>query len=479
MSIDQRLIAHRRVGRYDQILTSAGLCCFSQSLRAASMRVCHPRPVERNAAMTSGEYRIVADCLVGLSDDGLPRRTRFLPSYRSALAKNASSSSGASSGSTQVLFKSFNFSLIGFPHRDNAPHVTAWRPDHDNNSGIQFPYGDFSDLPIVLAAVFGGEVHPREDFTGSGEINAAFQQRFLPLVLVVFNFHTISVVTLNRKSNVDSLNCGRYTALATAKSVAGICTPELITAHDRALAVFLCAMHGYIQFMVGRAGQSSDWPVSVVTGSANPARLTTHEICTSSGELKKLTTEAAIMATIPVLDHPEITVINGQVVTSSVAIADYFLKRHDDVLKKIRTLECSSDFHARNFAEMFIDVTIGNGAVRRTPTYQITRDGFAFLAMGFTGKRAARFKEASITAFNQMERVLNGVPALPGPAPNAHAVYLYMTEIHRVWMAHLYPMLVASQSPLAHRLHDDINDALFASALVDRSLNSNKEVCDE
>ncbi len=185
------------------------------------------------------------------------------------------------------------------------------------------------------------------------------------------------------------------------------------------------------------------------------------------------------MATIPVLDHPEITVINGQVVTSSVAIADYFLKRHDDVLKKIRTLECSPGFHARNFAEMFIDVTVGNGAVRRTPAYQITRDGFAFLAMGFTGKRAARFKEAYITAFNQMERVLNDVPTLPGPAHNAHAVYLYMTEIHRVWMAHLYPMLVASQSPLAHRLHDYINDGLFASALVDRSLNSNKEVCDE
>lgn len=50
------------------------------------------------------------------------------------------------------------------------------------------------------------------------------------------------------------------------------------------------------------------------------------------------------MATILVPDHPEITVINGRVVTSSVAIADYFLKRHDDVLKKIRTLECSPVF---------------------------------------------------------------------------------------------------------------------------------------
>ncbi|MGR3754486.1 Rha family phage regulatory protein [Edwardsiella anguillarum] len=276
-------------------------------------------------------------------------------------------------------------------------------------------------------------------------------------------------------SSVDCLSSGGYAEKATAKSVAGICTPELITAHDRALAVFLCAMHGYIQFMVGRAGQSSDWPVSVVTGSANPARLTTHEICTSSGELKKLTTEAAIMATIPVLDHPEITVINGQAVTSSLAVSEYFKKPHKDVLSKISRLDCSVEFTERNFSlSEYIDAS-----GRKLPCYQITRDGFAFLTMGFTGKRAARFKEAYITAFNQMERGLNGTPALPGPAHNAHAVYLYMTEIHRVWMAHLRPMLVASQSPLAHSLHDYINDGLFASALVDRSLNSNKEVCDE
>ncbi|AKH89025.2 Rha family phage regulatory protein [Edwardsiella tarda] len=289
----------------------------------------------------------------------------------------------------------------------------------------------------------------------------------------------MSVVTLNRKSNVDSLNCGRYTALAAAKSVAGIGVLEFSTAHDRAIAVFLCAMHGYIQIMVGRAGASKDAPVSVEAGYANPVRFTTSQIGVCGGDCPNHSTEAAIMATIPVLAHPEITVINGQAVTSSLAIADYFLKRHDDVLKKIRTLECSPDFRARNFAGTSLTVNQPNGGIRKLPCYQITRDGFAFLTMGFTGKRAARFKEAYITAFNQMERALNGTPALLGPAHNAHAVYLYMTEIHRVWMAHLYPMLVASQSPLAHRLHDYINDGLFASALVDRSLNSNKEVCDE
>lgn len=38
--------------------------------------------------------------------------------------------------------------------------------------------------------------------------------------------------------------------------------------------------------------------------------------------------------------------------------------------------------------------------------YYLTRDGFTLLAMGFTGKIAARFKEAYIEAFNEMERTL-------------------------------------------------------------------------
>ena len=38
--------------------------------------------------------------------------------------------------------------------------------------------------------------------------------------------------------------------------------------------------------------------------------------------------------------------------------------------------------------------------------YYIARDGFVFLAMGFTGKIAAKFKEAYIEAFNEMEERL-------------------------------------------------------------------------
>jgi len=207
--------------------------------------------------------------------------------------------------------------------------------------------------------------------------------------------------------HIDSINSGRYSLRAAAKSAAGIGVPDMTTAHNRANAVFLCAKRCHIRIMVGRAGASKDAPGSVVTGYANPARLTTLEIGVSGGGLQKPTTEAAIMATVPTLSQPEIILVNGRAVTTSLAVAAYFSKRHDDVLKKINYLECSPEFTARNFAAS--DYTDATG--RKLPCNEITRDGFAFLAMGFTGKRAAIFKENYIEAFNRME-AQSGTPAV-------------------------------------------------------------------
>lgn len=269
---------------------------------------------------------------------------------------------------------------------------------------------------------------------------------------------------------IDSDNSERYIVLAAAKSVAGIGVPEFSTAHNRAKAVFLCAMHGYIQIMVGRAGASKDAPVSVEAGYANPVRFTTSQIGVCGGDCPNHSTGAVVMTTIPTLAQPEITVINGLAVTSSLAIADYFAKRHDDVLKKIRTLECSASFTARNFSVS--DYTDCTG--RKLPCYQITRDGFAFLAMGFTGKRAAQFKEAYINAFNQMEKQLSR-PAVPSDvAHNASVLCSYISSIHQVWLQQLYPMLEKAESPLAVSLYDRINDAAFLARLIHSSLNSSE-----
>jgi len=115
--------------------------------------------------------------------------------------------------------------------------------------------------------------------------------------------------------------------------------------------------------------------------------------------------------------RPVVQIHDGQAITLSTEVARVFGKRHDDVLKAIKkTIADAGDDHARNFAEMVIDVEIGSGATRKSPAYQLTRDGLTLLAMGFTGKRAMAFKLAYIKAFNRMEAELSG-KAEPLPAP--------------------------------------------------------------
>ena len=113
-----------------------------------------------------------------------------------------------------------------------------------------------------------------------------------------------------------------------------------------------------------------------------------------------------ILSTLPANDKAVlVSVRNHQVVTTSLRVAEYFGKKHCDVLRAINLLESSELFRQRNFA--LSCYTKKNGNVRKSyPMYYLTRDGFTLLAMGFTGKIAARFKEAYIEAFNEMERTL-------------------------------------------------------------------------
>lgn len=113
---------------------------------------------------------------------------------------------------------------------------------------------------------------------------------------------------------------------------------------------------------------------------------------------------------------------NGEMFTTSLIIAEAFEKEHKDVLKAISNLECSEEFNQRNFAPMVYEAEIGSGAKREFPAYRLTRDGFAFLAMGFTGKKAAAWKEKFLDAFNAMEKalqekILAGIKRLPAVPP--------------------------------------------------------------
>ena len=96
---------------------------------------------------------------------------------------------------------------------------------------------------------------------------------------------------------------------------------------------------------------------------------------------------------------------NGELVTTSKIVADAFGKTHRDVIRDLNNLQCSDDFRVRNFAQ-------SSYKSRQNKTLKcvtMTRDGFSFLCMGFTGKKAAKWKEAYINAFNQMEKGLLNV----------------------------------------------------------------------
>jgi Rha family phage regulatory protein len=100
---------------------------------------------------------------------------------------------------------------------------------------------------------------------------------------------------------------------------------------------------------------------------------------------------------------------NDDIKTTSLLVAEKFGKLHKDVLKKIESLECSAEFIGRNFALIETDVKVGFGT-RKSPAYEMTKDGFMFLVMGFTGKAAAEVKELYINAFNFMLAKLKPVP---------------------------------------------------------------------
>jgi Rha family phage regulatory protein len=84
-------------------------------------------------------------------------------------------------------------------------------------------------------------------------------------------------------------------------------------------------------------------------------------------------------------------------------------------LKSIRNAiaEVPEQFGARNFAGTSYRDVQG----KERPLFRLSRDGFVYIAMGFTGKDAALWKVRYIEAFNQMEQALRPSPTAPAPVP--------------------------------------------------------------
>jgi Rha family phage regulatory protein len=139
---------------------------------------------------------------------------------------------------------------------------------------------------------------------------------------------------------------------------------------------------------------------------------------------------------------PRLVVQHDRVCTTSVAVAEFFGKRHDNVMRDIEALiadceapfreskiglaESESEISFLNFEERdYVDSVASDsvsafmasnfqsgqyvdGRSKTWPMYLMTKDGFMLLAMGFTGRKALAWKIRYIEAFDAMAQTLGG-----------------------------------------------------------------------
>lgn len=110
---------------------------------------------------------------------------------------------------------------------------------------------------------------------------------------------------------------------------------------------------------------------------------------------------------------PQLVLRNGKFFCDSRDIAAHFGKQHKNVLQSIdKALEECGDFGRLNFQP----ISYLDGAGRPQRAFGLTRDGFSYVAMGFTGAKAADWKIKYLTVFNAMEDELR---ALSSAIPSA------------------------------------------------------------
>ena len=95
---------------------------------------------------------------------------------------------------------------------------------------------------------------------------------------------------------------------------------------------------------------------------------------------------------------------DGKLVVSSRRVADDFGRRHSDVIKAIEDkMKVNEILRSPKY---FIESTYTDKSNRKSKEYLLTRDGFSFLVMGFTGSKADEWKLKYIEAFNKMEQAI-------------------------------------------------------------------------
>jgi len=204
-----------------------------------------------------------------------------------------------------------------------------------------------------------------------------------------------------------------YADSVTAKSVTGGRSPKFWSASSAREGAFFapaCSMAGVM-------GASSDAPV-LQTRYCEPCGIRHPFRFAAAGGGSQVSLETTAMSqdssvrAPALLPSDAVEIVGDRIIASSLVVAKLFRKRHDHVLRDIDHLDCSPGFRAPNFGETFQNIPCPNNATRRERYFELTKDGFVFLVMGYRGAKAASLKEAYIRRFNEMESRLCQ-PSLP------------------------------------------------------------------
>ena len=95
---------------------------------------------------------------------------------------------------------------------------------------------------------------------------------------------------------------------------------------------------------------------------------------------------------------------NDEAVCNSLDVAKKFNKEHSKVIRSIEQIRENSS--SQNWLQCFNETSYKDESGKNNKMYLMNRDGFAFLVMGFTGKKAMEWKWKYIEAFNKMESII-------------------------------------------------------------------------
>ena len=200
------LVLRRRASRGYAV----GECVRSQSRNASFIRVCHPAPVARKAASTSGLYRTATCSFTGRRFGPrvltMPTGTPFC--FITAPFQSATEVRGLSGSAGMIFPVDAFFMLFCLSDGNNVVNVAARGMHHEHDDSSQHPQCLQSQLSVSVAPVFTGDGEALEYRGAVNKVDAVLTNVGLSLGFVVSDHKQIvDAINSAAKQYVDAFRC--------------------------------------------------------------------------------------------------------------------------------------------------------------------------------------------------------------------------------------------------------------------------------